>query len=40
MGGQSVRMRRFYSMFDIVWMALTLGLFGVGIAFLSACERM
>jgi len=27
-------------MFDIVWMALTLGMFGVGIAFLSACERM
>jgi hypothetical protein len=27
-------------MFDILWMALTLGLFGVGIAFLAACERM
>jgi len=27
-------------MFDIIWMALTLGMFGTGIAFLAACERM
>jgi hypothetical protein len=33
-------MRRSGCMFDIIWMALTLGLFGVGIAFLAACERM
>jgi len=27
-------------MFDIFWLALTLGLFGIGLAYLVACERM
>jgi len=28
------------SMYDIIWLALTLGLFGIGLAYLVACERM
>jgi hypothetical protein len=28
------------AMFDILWLALTLGLFGIGLAYLVACERM
>jgi hypothetical protein len=27
-------------MFDIIWLVLIVGLFGVGLAYLSACERM
>ena len=27
-------------MFDLIWLVLTLGLFGVGLAYLTACERM
>jgi hypothetical protein len=27
-------------MFDVIWLALTLGLFGVGLAYLAACDRV
>jgi hypothetical protein len=27
-------------MFDFIWLVLILGLFGVGLAYLAACERM
>jgi hypothetical protein len=27
-------------MFDILWLALTIALFGVSLAYLAACERM
>jgi len=27
-------------MFDILWLVLITGMFGVGLAYLSACERM
>jgi len=29
-----------HSMFDLIWLALTLGLFGLGIAYLVACDRV
>lgn len=27
-------------MFDVIWLVLTLGLFGVGLAYLAACDRV
>jgi hypothetical protein len=27
-------------MFDAIWLALILGLFGVGLAYLAACDRL
>ncbi|WP_268237567.1 hypothetical protein [Aliidongia dinghuensis] len=27
-------------MFDAIWLVLTLGLFGVGLAYLAACDRV
>jgi len=27
-------------MFDAIWLVLTLGLFGVGLAYLAACNRV
>jgi len=27
-------------MFDVIWLALTLGLFGIGLAYLAACDRV
>ena len=27
-------------MFDVFWLVLTLGLFGVGLAYLAACDRV
>jgi len=27
-------------MFDILWLVLITGMFGVGLAYLNACERM
>jgi len=27
-------------MFDVLWLVLTLGLFGVGLAYLAACDRV
>jgi hypothetical protein len=28
------------AMFDAIWLALILGLFGVGLAYLAACDRV
>jgi hypothetical protein len=28
------------TMFDAIWLALILGLFGVGLAYLAACDRL
>ena len=28
------------TMYDILWLALTVGMFAIGIAYLRACERM
>lgn len=38
--GQGPSCKRSPFMFDIIWLVLILGLFGVGLAYLSACERM
>jgi len=27
-------------MFDVIWLALTLGLFGAGLAYLVGCDRV
>jgi len=27
-------------MFDAIWLALVVGLFGVGLAYLAACDRV
>jgi hypothetical protein len=27
-------------MFDVIWLVLTLGLFGIGLAYLAACDRV
>jgi hypothetical protein len=38
-GGHACR-RSLYEMFDAIWLVLTLGLFGIGLAYLAACDRV
>ena len=39
-GGLASKAESFKKMFDVFWLVLTLGLFGIGLAYLAACDRV
>jgi hypothetical protein len=38
--GCDVQAESLQDMFDAFWLALTVGLFGIGLAYLAACDRV